>query len=350
MRAWLSVVLWAARAWLSMLLWAAVGGATGPRSNFLQRLDPVDYTATDYYISGGTGGSTPAVLEDLRRGQEGLNIKISDVTKALKEDELKLNNVFYKLGRHDTNLEEVGSDMERLSTETRRIEAKLNRHAFNVDFLRRRMEGLEQNSESGQTVEVQVAAVRAIVNRLDDRLTDALARLGLVENTTKTLEKRSAPYYEDFHDPFIMAAAVRPPTLTVYPSPKQESCRLDYEKVGLGCYWFGGDELTYPEAVAACVNHGGQLLTLPAPGTQLDLLIARLHQETVYWTSGTDTFSKGNWAFLMTAQPVMPLHWAQDEHASSSTQNNQHCASISSSGLSKRRCTHRLPYICHILQ
>ncbi|XP_045597048.1 uncharacterized protein [Procambarus clarkii] len=334
--------------WPSLLLLAAVGTATGPRANFVHRFEPVDFNGADYYVNGGSGGNTPAVLEDLRRGQEGLIVKISDVTKSLKEDELKLNNVFYKLGRHDTNIEDVVSDLDRLSTDSRRIEAKLNRHAFNVDFLRRRMEMLQHSSESEATMEVQVEAVRSIVNRLDDRLTDALARLGLVENTTKTLEKRSAPHYEDFHSPFLMAAAARPPTLTVYPSPQQETCRLDWEKVGLGCYWFGGEELTYPEGVAACVRHGGQLLTLPAPGTQLDLLLARLHDSTIYWTSGTDSFSKGDWTFLMTAQPVMPLHWAEGENSSSS-QPSHHCAGVTSSGLVKHKCTHRLPYVCHIL-
>lgn len=49
-----------------------------------------------------------------------------------------------------------------------------------------------------------------------------------------------------------------------------------FEQVGQGCYWFGGEELTYTEAVAACLGHGSTLLTLPAPGTQLDLLLARL--------------------------------------------------------------------------
>ncbi|XP_042230862.1 uncharacterized protein LOC121872262 [Homarus americanus] len=339
-------------AWLSLLVCAALGSASGPRSAFTQRIEPVDFVGTEYYITGGGGrgdSSTPDMLEDLRRGHEGLIVKLNDVSRAIKEDELKLNNVFYKLGRHDTDLEGVGNNVQRLTTSTGRIEAKLNKHAYNVEFLRRQVDGLQRNVEMEETVEIQVATVRSIINRLEDRLTDALARLGLVENTTKTLEKRSAPHYEDLHTPFMMAAAARPPTLTVYPAPQQETCRLDWEKVGLGCYWFGGEELTYPEAVAACVRHGGQLLTLPSPGTQLHLLLARLRENTVYWTSGTDSFSKGNWAFLMTAQPVMPLHWAPEEDSSSDSQHNHRCAGVSSHGLTKHWCTQRLPYVCHIL-
>lgn len=90
-----------------------------------------------------------------------------------------------------------------------------------VDFLRRRVEVLRQDVEGKEQVGVQVAAVRAIVDRLDDRLTGALARLGLVENTTKTLEKRSAPHYENLPSSYLMNAADRPPTLTVYPEPRQ---------------------------------------------------------------------------------------------------------------------------------
>lgn len=86
------------------------------------------------------------------------------------------------------------------------------------------MEGIQRRSEGEAGVRVEVATVRSIIDRLDDRLTDALARLGLVENTTKTLEKRSAPgghpevVYSDDHLGLIQAAE-RPPTLTVYPQP-----------------------------------------------------------------------------------------------------------------------------------
>ncbi len=62
-----------------------------------------------------------------------------------------------------------------------------------VDFLRRQMEVLQRQREGEAGVRVEVSTIRSLLDRLDDRLTDALARLGLVENTTKTLEKRSAP-------------------------------------------------------------------------------------------------------------------------------------------------------------
>lgn len=51
---------------------------------------------------------------------------------CVQEDEVKLNNVFYKLGRHDTNIEGVDTSVHRLADDSRRIEAKLNKHAFNV--------------------------------------------------------------------------------------------------------------------------------------------------------------------------------------------------------------------------
>lgn len=333
------------RTWLGVLVWAVMASA----SDFVQRLEPVDFMGTDYYLSGGSSGTSSAMLEDLQRGHEGIIIKLNEVTKSLKEDELKLNNIFYKLGRHETDLEGVSTNMQRLSTESRRTEAKLNKHAFNVDFLRRKVEVLQRDMEGKEQVEVQVAAVRAIMDRLDDRLTGALARLGLVENTTKTLEKRSAPHYENIPSSYFMNAADRPPTLTVYPESRQGTCKPEWEQVGHGCYWFGGEELTFPEAVASCVRHGGHLLTLTSPGTQLKLLLEHLQANTVYWTSGTDAFNRGNWVFMMTAQPVMPLHWVTSENSTSSSHHNHRCAGLSRQGLTKRGCTHRLPYICHIL-
>lgn len=67
-------------------------------------------------------------------------------------------------------------------------------------------------------MEAQLAAAREIIDRLEDRLTDALIRLGNVENTTRTLEKRSVvSHFPDLLGPPI-AAAARPPTLTVYPA------------------------------------------------------------------------------------------------------------------------------------
>lgn len=53
-------------------------------------------------------------------------------------------------------------------------------------------------------------------------------------------------------------------------------CSGDWERIGLGCYWFGEEELTFPEAVASCVRRGGHLLTLNPPGTQHELLMDRL--------------------------------------------------------------------------
>ncbi|KAK7069866.1 hypothetical protein SK128_016423, partial [Halocaridina rubra] len=58
---------------------------------------------------------------------------------------------------------------------------------------------------------------------------------------------------------------------------------------------------------------------------------------TVYWTSGTDAFSEGNWEFLMTATPVMPLHWALDINSPSASQDSLHCAAITDHGLVKRK-------------
>ncbi|XP_066940302.1 C-type lectin domain family 4 member F-like isoform X1 [Macrobrachium rosenbergii] len=343
--------------WIPCLfgLWVGLVASSGPRSAFVERLEPRDFSSTaEYFVSTGSsalGGDLregPAMMEDLRRGQEGLMIKLNDVTRSIKEDELKLNNIFYKLGRHDTDLEGVDSLLDRLSTSTKRIEAKLNKHAFNVDFLRRRVEEMKENIEAEQRVEVQVAATRSLINRLEDRLTDALARLGTVENTTQTLQKRSVPQYGP-----TLALHSRPPTLTVYPdrhtgiSDLTGECRVDWEQVGDGCYWFGGEELTYTEAISYCIRHGGYLLTLAPPGSQLSLLLNRLRSDIVYWTSGTDAFNKGSWEFLMTATPVMPLHWAIE--VNSTAHHNNHCAGLTPNGLIKRKCTHRLPYICHII-
>lgn len=52
-----------------------------------------------------------------------------------QEDELKLNNVFYKLGRHDNDLEGVSENVQKLSSSSKKIEAKLNKHAFNVSLV-----------------------------------------------------------------------------------------------------------------------------------------------------------------------------------------------------------------------
>lgn len=70
--------------------------------------------------------------------------------------------------------------------------------------------------------------------------------------------------------------------------------------------------------------------------------------DTQYWTSGTDAFHRGDWAFLLTAQPVMPLHWAPGEN-NTSPAPHRHCAALSAQGLAKMHCTHRLPYVCHIV-
>ncbi|KAK4303622.1 hypothetical protein Pmani_024381 [Petrolisthes manimaculis] len=328
---------------------AVAVAAAGPPSEFTQRLDPIDFAGNNYLVSGGRRGGYTDMLDDLQRGHEGLIVKLNDVIRALKEDEVKLNNVFYKLGSHDTNIQGVDNNVHRLADDSRRIEAKLNKHAFNVDFLRRQVERLQGSMEAEERVESEVSAVRSIVNRLDDRLTDALARLGMVENTTRTLEKRSAPHYYTGGLDDLMVPAIRPPTLTVYPLPRQaDTCKPKFEQVGQGCYWFGGEELTYTEAVAACLGHGSTLLTLPSPGTQLDLLLARLRPDTHYWTSGTDAFHRGDWAFLLTAQPVMPLHWASGEN-NTSPAPHRHCAALSTHGLTKLHCTHRLPYICHTI-
>lgn len=92
------------------------------------------------------------------------------------------------------------------------------------------MDRLQGYVEAEERVESEVSAVRSIVNRLDDRLTDALARLGMVENTTRTLEKRSAPHYYSSSNgglDDLLLPAVRPPTLTVYPLPRQGIGRAD---------------------------------------------------------------------------------------------------------------------------
>lgn len=87
-----------------------------------------------------------------------------------------------------------------------------------VDFLRRRIERLQREKKTENTLEAQLAAAREIINRLEDRLTGALVRLGNVENTTRTLEKRSVvSHFPDLLGPSV-AAAARPPTLTVYPA------------------------------------------------------------------------------------------------------------------------------------
>ena len=49
-----------------------------------------------------------------------------------QEDELKLNNVFYKLGRHDTDLLTTTTMQAGLRDSTNKLEAKLNKQAFNV--------------------------------------------------------------------------------------------------------------------------------------------------------------------------------------------------------------------------
>ncbi|KAK7043830.1 hypothetical protein SK128_020043, partial [Halocaridina rubra] len=214
--------MWLSSLYLLCVLICSVS-ATGPRSAFAQRLEPLDFADTEYFLTSsdnrgrsGISGTGPAMMEDLRRGQEGLMVKLNDVTRSLKEDELKLNNIFYKLGRHDTDLEGVDNTLNHLSTSTKRIESKLNKHAFNVDFLRRRVEELRSSVEAEERVEVQIATARSLINRLEDRLTDALARLGTVENTTQTLEKRSVPHFDDFHTS-TLALHSRPPTLAVYP-------------------------------------------------------------------------------------------------------------------------------------
>lgn len=87
-----------------------------------------------------------------------------------------------------------------------------------MDFLRRRIERLQREKKAENSMEAQLAAAREIIDRLEDRLTDALIRLGNVENTTRTLEKRSVvSHFPDLLGPPI-AAAARPPTLTVYPA------------------------------------------------------------------------------------------------------------------------------------
>ena len=50
----------------------------------------------------------------------------------LQEDELKLNNVFYKLGRHDTDIQATTNDQIALRKTAQKLEAKLNKQSFNV--------------------------------------------------------------------------------------------------------------------------------------------------------------------------------------------------------------------------
>jgi len=49
-----------------------------------------------------------------------------------QEDELKLNNVFYKLGRHDTDIRKSNDMQISIRKSTQQLEAKLNKQSFNV--------------------------------------------------------------------------------------------------------------------------------------------------------------------------------------------------------------------------
>ena len=49
-----------------------------------------------------------------------------------KEGELKLNNVFYKLGRHDTDIQSTTDVQLALKNTAQKLEAKIGKQSYNV--------------------------------------------------------------------------------------------------------------------------------------------------------------------------------------------------------------------------
>ncbi|CAL4063304.1 unnamed protein product, partial [Meganyctiphanes norvegica] len=322
--------------WTWLLAFGVVIVGQRQTSSKLNQIDSIlDFTSNDLYPINNDNASPGVVMENLHRGHESLLIKLHELTKALKEDELKLNNVFYKLGRHDTDLEGVTDNVKQLGKTSRKIEAKLNKHAFNVEHLRRFVEGMKDSKNEETKNQLVIAQLQNTVSRLEERLAETLARLGAVENTTDKLYKRQAPNYNGplDHRPgeLLYLQAAKPPTLTIISNRNEGLCDKAWEPVGHGCYWFGGEQLTFAEAVAACVKRNGHLLTLPPVGRDLDLVIDRLKQGGKYWTSATDAFSPDHWEFLLTAQPVLPTHWFVEP--SQNPKAKQNCAAVSKDGL-----------------
>ncbi|XP_076057836.1 uncharacterized protein LOC143035127 [Oratosquilla oratoria] len=301
------------------------------------------------------------VIENLHRGHDSLIVKLREVHDSLKDDELKLNNVFYKLGLHDTELKGLSSSARHMTSSTRRIEAKLNKHAFNVDFLRRNFKALEDRVEQeGKASDEEMNNLEVKTVRLEERLAEVLSRLSSLENSTESLKREmrhglgsQAKLVES--GPLVYYASQASPK-SIFPAD-QGVCASGWTRVGHLCYWIGREEVSYTEAVAQCTSKGGILLSLEHQQDTRDYddhfkaLKDHLRKESehgfMFFTSATDIFTPGKWSFLITGDSLPHKLWAKGV-SSHSSNDSRHCGVISNFGFLDVQCSQKYPAICQV--
>jgi len=298
-----------------------------------------------------------AMLE-IRSIHEGLLVQMESLNKAIKDDQLKLNNVFYKLGRHDTDLATTTSAQIRLRDASKNLESKLNKHAFNVDFLRRHMTELKRSVETSSSTSARVSSLQETVKDLQTTLAQALYRTEMLENKTGTLkEPKQSPATEDkpknssSNDMFYSGASTSYYYLNTASASRSVCPELEgWSNVpGSGCWFLGVEKLPFLGAVAACVQKGGVLAMTGSRAKLPNVITDKLRDSpgARYWTSGTDAFTPGQWYFLYSGAAVTSHDWAPGIYGLPTIDLN--CAVLSKDGLEPQPCMLKYPYLCERL-
>lgn len=350
---------------------AAARSATLCLSLWSCLLEPSTGQSHYYTVNRGTGirsrlpdHGTGGMLDTLQRGHEGLMVQLDALNTAIKEDELKLNNVFYKLGRHDTDIQSTTSVQISLKDTARKLETKLNKQAYNVDFLRRHVSDLMRGVEKSSSIAASVTALQTTVSTLQQSLAEALYRTSQLENKTAVLQEAGPRAVGARIDDKNIYYASRSPKTTYYYLDADAIEGVCDESNGWvstpegGCWWMGdtSDVTTFAGAVAACGSRGAVLAQVPNskedwPSLLNSKLDGNIENRAVYWTSGTSAFSPGNWVYLFSGAQIPTEHWTNGSPSDAHTfgSNTRHCAAMTPSGLVAASCTMRYAYVCEKL-
>ncbi|KAF2351720.1 C-type lectin fold [Trinorchestia longiramus] len=299
-----------------------------------------------------------SLLDSLQRGQEGLLAQLEQLSNAIKEDELKLNNVFYKLGRHDTDISSTTSQQVSLQNTARKLENKLNRQSFNMEFLRRHVTELKKGVDTGTTTTSTVGALQLTVDSLQKALVQALYRTEQLENKTRLLERNlhSSNAVADIDENNIYYASRSPKTTYYYLDSEalEGVCDESSGWVSVtngGCWWVSTTTASFAQAVAGCAKQGGMLAQLPMDDRDWPVPVKRkftdLGTQTLHWTCGTSVFDGKTWEYLFSGSGIPSEHWTDGFAPTSSV--SRHCAAMSPSGLMAVSCAMRNHFVCEKL-
>ncbi|XP_018013352.1 uncharacterized protein LOC108670393 [Hyalella azteca] len=303
---------------------------------------------------------TDSLLDSLQRGHEGLLAQLEELSKAIKEDELKLNNVFYKLGRHDTDILSTTSQQMSLQNTARKLENKLNKQSFNMDFLRRHVSELKSGVDTSTATATTVNALKLSVDSLQKSLALALFRTEQLENKTKLMERElrtgTQVYGADVDEKNIYYASRSPKTTYYYldSDALEGVCDESGGWVSVasgGCWLVVSDAVSFLEAVAGCAKKGAVLAQLPLDDRDWPAQVKRKFTEpssnSMHWTSGTSVFSPDAWVYLFSGSAIPGEHWTDGFAPTNSA--SRHCAVMATTGLMAVSCSMKNAYVCEKL-